>query len=133
MRKLVVAATAAALLVTPTVANAASPTMAQFNALKRQVNALRNQVVDLRRELNCFSDEVFPIEQFGGPGPPPEGYVYGKGAESFLTTGLDYPEQGGPYDFLAVAYDPACLSSGRASLASLPLVKPRMPLHPLHG
>ena len=43
MRKLVVAATAAALLVTPTVANAASPTMAQFNALKRQVNALRTR------------------------------------------------------------------------------------------
>ena len=49
------------------------------------------------------------MEQFGGPGAP-EGYVYERGGESFLTTALDYPEQGGPYDFLAVTLDPACLS-----------------------
>ena len=113
-RALVIATVIAALAAAP--AEAASPTLIQFNTLKRQVNALKTRVGTLERALtsavSCL--ETIPISRYGIDGGT-EGYMYQLAPNQVVITGaLDLSPATGTlgedYALMITVTDTACAS-----------------------
>jgi hypothetical protein len=94
----------------PVAAPEASPTLAQFNSLKRQVNLLKSRVSSLEADMNCIDDVAIPVTQYG---TATEGYVYGvQGQGEFLTTALDISETGSTPTAWLVEVNAECVTDG---------------------
>ena len=106
---------------------AAGPTAAQFNALKKQVAKLQGSVSALHATVvaldgvvedddafiaNCFVAEgVAPVSQYGDGVSGAYGYAYSNdGSDYFLTTGLDFTSSGDSVDVYLQAVSPSCLA-----------------------
>jgi hypothetical protein len=94
----------------PVAAPEASPTLTQFNSLKRTVNALKARVTSLEVDMDCIDDAAIPVTQYG---TATEGYVYGvQGQGEFLTTALDISEQGSVPMAWIVEVNAECVTDG---------------------
>jgi hypothetical protein len=95
----------------PIAAPEASPTLAQFNNLKRTVNGLKNRVASLEGDMDCIDDAAMPVTQYG---TATEGYVYvvqGQ-PDAFVTTALDITETGATPMAWLVEVNPECVTDG---------------------
>jgi hypothetical protein len=98
----------------PIAAPEASPTLTQFNNLKRQVNGLKNRVASLEGDMDCIDDAAMPVTQYG---TATEGYVYvvqGQ-PDAFVTTALDISEAGSTPTAWLVEVNPECVTDGNTA------------------
>jgi hypothetical protein len=117
VKKTIVTATAVGLAVlaitapSPIAAPEASPTLAQFNALKNRVTSAERKIASLQRDMNCIDDEVYPVTQYGDSGV---GYVYADlvGQNAIITTALDRTIRGEVPDAWLAEVDPDCVEDG---------------------
>jgi hypothetical protein len=111
---LTLAAAVAISLLAGTPASAASPTMQQFNALKRQVTQLKNRLNSLQALVNSgFSchQQVLAVSQYNG-------YLFDQNGTLFTTTAIDVAD-GTQSEIYIQTVEPHCVeSTGRMALAA---------------